>query len=169
MVISRDHCSTLCLILVMIHVHIIRVRSIRCKELMCSEAQIEWQILWYPILLKIFGIWMYCGVESDQEYLEKLVEQIMGKLGSQYSEDFSFRTLLLSKPNSVHGTWGHIDVSCSAVCNQVDYTNVTRLNHTKSMMLVNSQFPGPPITAHDGDTIVVRVTSLVQPNITIHW
>jgi hypothetical protein len=47
---------------------------------------------------------MYCGVDSDQEYLEKLVEQIMGKLGSQYSKDFSFRTLLLSKPNSVHGT-----------------------------------------------------------------
>lgn len=109
---SRDHCSTLCLILVMIHVHIIRVRSIRCKELVCSEAQIEWQILWYPILLKIFGIWIYCGVDSDQEYLEKLVEQIMGKLGSQYSENFSFRTMLLSKPNSVHGTWGHIDVSC---------------------------------------------------------
>jgi laccase len=57
----------------------------------------------------------------------------------------------------------------AAVCNQVDYTNVTRLNHTKSMMLVNSQFPGPLITAHEGDTIVVRVTSLVQPNITIHW
>jgi laccase len=57
----------------------------------------------------------------------------------------------------------------AAVCNQVDYANVTRLNHTKSMMLVNSQFPGPPITAHEGDTIVVRVTSLVQPNITIHW
>ncbi|CAK9201154.1 unnamed protein product [Sphagnum troendelagicum] len=51
----------------------------------------------------------------------------------------------------------------------VDYANVTRLNHTKSMMLVNSQFPGPPITAHEGDTIVVKVTSLVQPNITIHW
>jgi laccase len=51
----------------------------------------------------------------------------------------------------------------------VNYTNVTRLNHTKSMMLVNGQFPGPPIRAHEGDTIVVRVTSFVKPNITIHW
>jgi FtsP/CotA-like multicopper oxidase with cupredoxin domain len=35
-------------------------------------------------------------------------------------------------------------------------------------MLVNGQFPGPLIHAHEGDTIVVRVTSFVKPNITIH-
>ncbi|KAH8948336.1 hypothetical protein BDL97_11G089100 [Sphagnum fallax] len=37
------------------------------------------------------------------------------------------------------------------------------------MMLVNGQFPGPSIHAHEGDTIVVHVTSFVNPNITIHW
>jgi len=52
---------------------------------------------------------------------------------------------------------------------QVDYANFTRLNHTKAMVVVNGQFPGPAIRAHEGDIIVVNVTNLVASPITIHW
>ncbi|OAY79076.1 Laccase-17 [Ananas comosus] len=48
-------------------------------------------------------------------------------------------------------------------------TNVTRLCHTKSMVTVNGQFPGPKIIAREGDRVVVKVVNHVQSNITIHW
>ncbi|OUZ99275.1 Multicopper oxidase [Macleaya cordata] len=47
--------------------------------------------------------------------------------------------------------------------------NVTRLCHTKSIVTVNGQFPGPRIVAREGDRVVVRVVNHVQNNITIHW
>ncbi|KAJ4826220.1 Laccase-17 [Turnera subulata] len=47
--------------------------------------------------------------------------------------------------------------------------NVTRLNHTKSMVTVNGQFPGPRIVAREGDRLLIRVVNHVQNNITIHW
>lgn len=37
------------------------------------------------------------------------------------------------------------------------------------MILVNGQFPGPQIRAHEGDIIVVNVTNLVVAPVTIHW
>ncbi|XP_073106221.1 putative laccase-9 [Elaeis guineensis] len=45
----------------------------------------------------------------------------------------------------------------------------TRLCHTKKILTVNSQFPGPTIEAEKGDTILVRVHNLAGYNITIHW
>ena len=46
---------------------------------------------------------------------------------------------------------------------------MTRLCHTKSIVSVNGQFPGPPIIAREGDRVVVKVVNHVQNNVTIHW
>ncbi|GMY19765.1 laccase-17 [Fagus crenata] len=47
--------------------------------------------------------------------------------------------------------------------------NVTRLCHTKSIVTVNGQFPGPRIVAREGDRLVIKVLNHVQNNISIHW
>ncbi|KAI4352808.1 hypothetical protein L6164_007026 [Bauhinia variegata] len=45
----------------------------------------------------------------------------------------------------------------------------TRLCSTKSILTVNGKFPGPVISAHQGDTVYVNVYNKGQHNITIHW
>ncbi|XP_002520231.2 laccase-17 [Ricinus communis] len=47
--------------------------------------------------------------------------------------------------------------------------NVTRLCHSKSMVTVNGQFPGPRIMAREGDRLLIKVVNNVQNNISIHW
>ncbi|KAL0338298.1 UNVERIFIED_CONTAM: Laccase-17 [Sesamum angustifolium] len=47
--------------------------------------------------------------------------------------------------------------------------NVTRLCQTKSIVTVNGQFPGPTITAREGDRLLVKVVNNVQHNVSIHW
>ncbi|XP_021855455.2 laccase-17-like [Spinacia oleracea] len=47
--------------------------------------------------------------------------------------------------------------------------NVTRLCHTKSIVTVNGEFPGPRIVAREGDRLIIKVVNHVQNNITIHW
>ncbi|KAL2250499.1 UNVERIFIED_CONTAM: Laccase-17 [Sesamum indicum] len=47
--------------------------------------------------------------------------------------------------------------------------NVTRLCHTKSIVTVNGQFPGPRVVAREGDRLLIKVTNHVSNNITIHW
>uniref|UniRef100_A0A2N9HXP5 laccase n=1 Tax=Fagus sylvatica TaxID=28930 RepID=A0A2N9HXP5_FAGSY len=47
--------------------------------------------------------------------------------------------------------------------------NVTRLCHTKSIVTVNGQFPGPRIVVREGDRLVIKVVNHVQNNISIHW
>ncbi|KAL5709548.1 laccase [Ranunculus cassubicifolius] len=47
--------------------------------------------------------------------------------------------------------------------------NVTRLCHTRSIVTVNGQFPGPRIFAREGDRVVVKVINNVQNNVTLHW
>ncbi|CAI9762012.1 unnamed protein product [Fraxinus pennsylvanica] len=47
--------------------------------------------------------------------------------------------------------------------------NVTRLCQTKNIVTVNGQFPGPTITAREGDRVIVKVVNHVQYNISIHW
>lgn len=37
------------------------------------------------------------------------------------------------------------------------------------MIVVNGQYPGPAIRAHEGDIVVVNVTNRVASPITIHW
>ncbi|XP_050217380.2 laccase-17-like [Mercurialis annua] len=47
--------------------------------------------------------------------------------------------------------------------------NVTRVCHTKSMVTVNGQFPGPRIVAREGDRLIIHVVNHVKHNISIHW
>ncbi|KAL9426247.1 hypothetical protein AB3S75_033093 [Citrus x aurantiifolia] len=47
--------------------------------------------------------------------------------------------------------------------------NVTRLCHTKSIITVNGQFPGPRIVAREGDRLIIKVVNHVPNNISIHW
>ncbi|GMY14514.1 laccase-17 [Fagus crenata] len=47
--------------------------------------------------------------------------------------------------------------------------NVTRLCHTRSILTVNGQFPGPRIVAREGDRLLIEVVNHVQTNISIHW
>ncbi|KAF9595519.1 hypothetical protein IFM89_000607 [Coptis chinensis] len=51
----------------------------------------------------------------------------------------------------------------------IQMQNVTRLCHTKSLVTVNGQFPGPRIVAREGDRLVIKVVNHVSNNITIHW
>ncbi|XP_050371364.1 laccase-17-like [Argentina anserina] len=51
----------------------------------------------------------------------------------------------------------------------VQLKNVTRLCHTKSIVTINGQFPGPRIVAREGDRLVIKVVNHVQSNISIHW
>ncbi|XP_017618468.1 laccase-17-like [Gossypium arboreum] len=47
--------------------------------------------------------------------------------------------------------------------------NVTRLCHTRSIVSVNGQFPGPRIVAREGDQLLVEVVNHVPNNVSIHW
>ncbi|KAL2502927.1 Laccase-17 [Forsythia ovata] len=51
----------------------------------------------------------------------------------------------------------------------VKMKNVTRLCQSKSIVTVNGQFPGPTITAREGDRVIVNVVNHVQYNVSIHW
>ncbi|KAI5081658.1 hypothetical protein GOP47_0001401 [Adiantum capillus-veneris] len=52
----------------------------------------------------------------------------------------------------------------------VKYTNFTRLCRTKQIVTVNDQFPGPMITVHEGERVLLSVTNdMPDKNITIHW
>ncbi|EHA8587734.1 putative Laccase-14 [Cocos nucifera] len=51
----------------------------------------------------------------------------------------------------------------------IEETPYTRLCHTKKILTVNGQFPGPTIKARKGDTVIVRVYNLAGYNITLHW
>ncbi|GMJ02203.1 laccase 14 [Hibiscus trionum] len=47
--------------------------------------------------------------------------------------------------------------------------NFTRLCKTKSMLVVNGQFPGPTIYVHKGDTVFVNVHNHGDYGLTVHW
>jgi len=47
--------------------------------------------------------------------------------------------------------------------------NVTRLCHTKSLVSVNGQFPGPKLIAREGDQVLIKVVNQVPNNISLHW
>ncbi|KAL5991842.1 Laccase-17 [Asimina triloba] len=51
----------------------------------------------------------------------------------------------------------------------IQLQNVTRLCHTKSIVTVNGQFPGPRIVAREGDRVIVKVVNRVHNNISLHW
>lgn len=52
---------------------------------------------------------------------------------------------------------------------QIRLQNVTRLCQTKSIVTVNGKYPGPRITAREGDRVLIKVVNHVSNNITIHW
>lgn len=52
---------------------------------------------------------------------------------------------------------------------EIRLQNVTRLCHTKSVVTVNGEFPGPRIVAREGDNVQVKVVNHVSNNISIHW
>lgn len=45
----------------------------------------------------------------------------------------------------------------------------TKLCSSKNILIVNGQFPGPTIHAHQGDTIIVDVINSGNYNVTLHW
>ncbi|KAJ0951822.1 putative laccase [Helianthus annuus] len=51
----------------------------------------------------------------------------------------------------------------------VQESNYTRLCSSKNILTVNGQYPGPTISAHRGDTLIVDVINQATQNITIHW
>ncbi|KAH9735999.1 Laccase-17 [Citrus sinensis] len=51
----------------------------------------------------------------------------------------------------------------------IKYHNVTRLCHTRNIISVNGQFPGPSLVAREGDRVLIKVTNHVSNNVTIHW
>ncbi|KAL1533642.1 laccase [Salvia divinorum] len=52
---------------------------------------------------------------------------------------------------------------------EVTKSTHTRLCHTKSMLTVNGQFPGPTIYARRGEVVIIDVINNADQNITIHW
>ncbi|KAL2478909.1 Laccase-1 [Forsythia ovata] len=51
----------------------------------------------------------------------------------------------------------------------VEWKKVTRLCHTKQLLTVNGEYPGPTIIINEGDNVQVKVTNRVARNTTIHW
>ncbi|KAK9126990.1 hypothetical protein Scep_015836 [Stephania cephalantha] len=51
----------------------------------------------------------------------------------------------------------------------IELKNVTRLCRTRSIPIVNGQFPGPRIVAREGDRLVIKVVNHIPNNVTIHW
>ncbi|CAM8896143.1 unnamed protein product [Rhodiola kirilowii] len=51
----------------------------------------------------------------------------------------------------------------------VEWKSVTRLCHTKPLLTVNGQYPGPTIAVHEGDNVEIKVTNSISSNTTLHW
>ncbi|GMI65850.1 laccase 17 [Hibiscus trionum] len=51
----------------------------------------------------------------------------------------------------------------------IDYHNVTRLCHTRTLLTVNRKFPGPRLVAREGDRVIVKVVNHIANNVTLHW
>ncbi|XP_062011342.1 laccase-17-like [Rosa rugosa] len=75
---------------------------------------------------------------------------------------FSFITLCLSSELAVASITRHYKF-------EIKLQNITRLCHTKSVVTVNGQFPGPRIVAREGDNLLIKVVNHVHNNISIHW
>ncbi|KAL4376096.1 hypothetical protein GQ457_02G041840 [Hibiscus cannabinus] len=51
----------------------------------------------------------------------------------------------------------------------IDYHNVTRLCHTRTVLTVSQKFPGPRLVAREGDRVIVKVVNHIANNVTLHW
>ncbi|KAG0475340.1 hypothetical protein HPP92_015026 [Vanilla planifolia] len=47
--------------------------------------------------------------------------------------------------------------------------DITRLCSSKPILTVNGRFPGPTLSAREGDNVLVKVVNHVKYNVTIHW
>ena len=52
---------------------------------------------------------------------------------------------------------------------QVRQENIRHLCNETLVTVVNGQFPGPPVEATEGDTVVVHLINQSPYGITIHW
>ncbi|KAL8159984.1 hypothetical protein V2J09_001521 [Rumex salicifolius] len=52
---------------------------------------------------------------------------------------------------------------------KVQFTNVTKLCNTKSIVTINGMYPGPVVYAQEDDRVIVKVVNETPYNITIHW
>ncbi|XP_030449900.1 laccase-17-like [Syzygium oleosum] len=75
---------------------------------------------------------------------------------------FIFCTLLLGFLKLADGKTRHYTFN-------IDSHNMTRLCHTRSVLSVNKQVPGPPLVAREGDRVLIKVKNHVANNVTIHW
>ncbi|XP_062110906.1 laccase-17-like [Humulus lupulus] len=75
---------------------------------------------------------------------------------------FTFITMAALPMHAFAGTTRHYNF-------HIKLKNVTRLCHTKSIVTVNGQFPGPRIVAREGDRLLINVVNHIQNNISIHW
>lgn len=51
----------------------------------------------------------------------------------------------------------------------VESMNVTKNNETVAVPTVNGMLPGPTVHVNEGDTVVIKVTSKVESDVTMHW
>ncbi|KAH6798418.1 laccase 17 [Perilla frutescens var. frutescens] len=70
-------------------------------------------------------------------------------------------------------TFLQLHLAAEALTRHYDFNitmqNVTRLCHTRSIVTVNGEFPGPRVVAREGDRLLIKVTNHVPNNISIHW
>lgn len=52
---------------------------------------------------------------------------------------------------------------------QVETKNVTRNCETVAIATMNGMYPGPTLDINEGDTMVIKVTSNVDNDVTLHW
>lgn len=51
----------------------------------------------------------------------------------------------------------------------VENTTMTKHNATVAVPTVNGMLPGPTVHVNEGDILIIKVTSKVESDVTIHW
>lgn len=51
----------------------------------------------------------------------------------------------------------------------VEWKTVSRLCHTKKLLTVNGEYPGPTIAVHEGDKLEINVNNRIAEGTTLHW
>ncbi|XP_010535559.1 PREDICTED: laccase-17 [Tarenaya hassleriana] len=75
---------------------------------------------------------------------------------------YAFACILIVLPRPAFGITRHYKL-------EIKMQNVTRLCHTRSIVSVNGQFPGPRLVAREGDRLLIKVMNHVPNNISMHW
>lgn len=147
----------------MLRVKFLTILHMRTREHLCKSAFQVSQISGKKSVVASHKWWH----KIKATYLVPLTNS--ARLNLKWFEIIETKQLrMLNKKEHQHGS-GKTWQKNYLYVGQVNYANFTRLNHTKPMIVVNGQFPGPPIHAHEGDTLVINVTNLVAAPVTIHW